>query len=446
MELTWNGFRRLSIGAGQMSNYSYRASPLRVDRIPDRAAFDTLKRIVTESGLTATRLMVNPIYILSEIESSYTDPQGEFRTILQQESTLVQKFRIETSSGLTVSLSRGLTSESWTSYDTFEVTGANSQVPFELFAKAYSSGRKHFRSIDRSTILEHLSNDQQQFLQQRESALSRLEDMSAGLFRKFQDFALEQAETARKNRHDLEEEYRNRAAELEQDYKVKLQKLHQEIAEFEEKKQELDLRDSTVVRRSIRETVRTLLGERAKGFDLSKPARNRRSSVAWGYSGLLIVIGVLAGAFIIKDFDASISASPSPWLIGRQIAFVAGFMITAGFFIRWLNASAQRHADEEFQTRKYELDFERASFVVEWAMEWAKDEKDVPQFLIERLSRGLFDFQATESGSATAADAVASALFGNAASAKLKIGNNEIVLDRQGIKRLKKSASDENHE
>lgn len=89
--------------------------------------------------------------------------------------------------------------------------------------------------------------------------------------------------------------------------------------------------------------------------------------------------------------------------------------------------------------KRFELDFERASFVVEWALEWAKEKGEVPPYLIERLSRNLFDSQSSNPAPTTAADALASALFGSAATAKLKIGDNEISFDRKGIRTLKKS-------
>jgi hypothetical protein len=152
-------------------------------------------------------------------------------------------------------------------------------------------------------------------------------------------------------------------------------------------------------------------------------------------------IGLVTTTFLVVDMASNFQSpgtTPSPWLIGRQIASILASTISADFFIRRLNAAAQRLADDEFQTRKYELDFERARFVVEWALESSKEGKDVPQFLIERLSLGLFESQSTDAGPATAADAVASALFGSAATAKLKLGDNEILLDRKGIGQLKK--------
>jgi|GEM_PF-6098164 len=123
--------------------------------------------------------------------------------------------------------------------------------------------------------------------------------------------------------------------------------------------------------------------------------------------------------------------------IARQLLCTVALATTAGFFIRWLNDRTQRHIHEELMTRKYELDFERASFVVEWAMEWAKNSQEVPQFLIERLSRGLFESNETEKTAATAADAVANAIFGNASAAKLKVNGQELTFDRNGIKRMK---------
>lgn len=266
--------------------------------------------------------------------------------------------------------------------------------------------------------------------------------MQGEFFRKLQEFTLKQATDAQTHQAKLEDAFHKRSAELEDKFGELRKSLDDERAAFEEEQRQLDLRDSTAVRRGIRDDMKKVLANRAStGFALSRHVQDKRKSVFRAYVGLIVGIGLVATTFLTVDVASNFSSpgtSPSPWLIGRQIASILALTISAGFFIRWLNAAAQRLADDEFQTRKYELDFERASFVVEWALESSKEGKEIPQFLIDRLSRGLFESQSTDAGPATAADAVASALFGSAATAKLKIGDNEILLDRKGIRKLKK--------
>jgi hypothetical protein len=181
-----------------------------------------------------------------------------------------------------------------------------------------------------------------------------------------------------------------------------------------------------------------MLLERANAFKLSDSADKRRTPILIAYCVLTGVLGLFAIILFFTN-GSDKSGNFNPYHFGRQIATTLGFAITLGFFIRWLNNWSQQHADEEFYMKRFELDFERASFVVEWALEWAKEKQEVPPYLIERLSRNLFDSVSTEAGPTTAADALASAIFGSAAMAKLKIGENEITLDRKGMTAIKKT-------
>jgi hypothetical protein len=79
------------------------------------------------------------------------------------------------------------------------------------------------------------------------------------------------------------------------------------------------------------------------------------------------------------------------------------------------------------------IDFARASFVVEWALEWAKDKSEIPQYLIERLSRNLFEPEAADMEPATVADAIASAIIGSAMQAEVNICGQKMTVDKKGL-------------
>lgn len=426
-----------------MPQYQFRSSPIRIDRLSDQAAYDGLKRLVKETGIGCSKFAIHPVFLQSQFETPFEVPEAEFQTILSHSALEIYYFRLETSAGITIGLRRhlGYDNQPWESFDLLDISPTQ-QTPFEIVAKVLAAVRTIFPPIDRMAVLEHLSKDQQQYVQQRETSLHRLEAMQDGFFQKLQDFTLKQATEAQTNQSKLEDAFNKRNAELEAKYAELRKTLDDERTAFDEEKRKLDLRDSTAVRRGIRDEMKKVLTQRAStGFALSKHVQDKRTAVFRAYVLLILGIGGVAASFLAVDVTSNFLSPgtiPSPWLIGRQIASIVVLSISVGFFIKWLNAAAQRLADDEFQTRKYELDFERASFVVEWALEWSKEGNEVPQFLIERLSRGLFDSQTTDGGPVTAADAVASALFGSAASAKLKLGDNEIVLDRKGITKLKK--------
>jgi len=108
------------------------------------------------------------------------------------------------------------------------------------------------------------------------------------------------------------------------------------------------------------------------------------------------------------------------------------------YYIRWQNAWFQKHADEEFNQKAFELDLDRASWLVEMAMEW-QDEKgtEIPEYLVDKLSKNLFTKDENETPILHPADQLASALMGSSSSIELNTNGNKIKLDRKGIKTLK---------
>ena len=131
----------------------------------------------------------------------------------------------------------------------------------------------------------------------------------------------------------------------------------------------------------------------------------------------------------------------------RLVVAIKGLTLTAlagGIFVwylRWLNHWSSRHADGEFQLRQTELDIDRASWVVETALEWKNSQQSaIPDSLLSSISRNLFQKpgEFDERDGPSAADQLASALLGEASKVKLNIGGNEVELTRQGIKRASK--------
>ena len=97
-------------------------------------------------------------------------------------------------------------------------------------------------------------------------------------------------------------------------------------------------------------------------------------------------------------------------------------MLTAGFFVRWLNTWATKSADEEYRLKQLEIDIDRASWLVELLFESRRDKgEELPAEVIQRFSRNLFQTHDSLEESVSAADALASALMTSAAQVKLKL-------------------------
>lgn len=103
----------------------------------------------------------------------------------------------------------------------------------------------------------------------------------------------------------------------------------------------------------------------------------------------------------------------------------------------------RQHADEEFRLKRLELDIDRASWVVEMAMEW-RDEKGftIPEELIERLTRSLFVDRELADSPQHPYENLASALFDSVKSMRMAIpGIGEAELDRRALRRFRRASA-----
>jgi hypothetical protein len=156
-------------------------------------------------------------------------------------------------------------------------------------------------------------------------------------------------------------------------------------------------------------------------------------------TSLALVTAELASAAV--STEVALSTAKYVVLGLRQLAFALAFTATAVFYLRWNNAWFQQHAQEEFRLKQLELDFDRASWVVEMSLEWKDDRQtELPPELLSRLTTGLFLRTEGSDEPLHPADHLASALFGSAAELELTLpnGNGRVRLDRKSLNALKK--------
>lgn len=242
------------------------------------------------------------------------------------------------------------------------------------------------------------------------------------------------ADQVDKERERLTEEIAKRAADLEQ-----------KTAEIDRRERDLNNRNNTHVRREIRSSLLKLAEERLQNFTVSR----KTTAQYWGLNAVSIV-GVLGlsaaaiyyGAFSFAsgaDADTAPSLSVVVAAIVKSGLLLAAAIALGAWYLRWLNRWLQRIADAEFKLQQFRLDIERASWLAETVLEWRSNAQSepFPEILATRLSAGLFQAAPSDvDDPKTPAGHLAEALFGAASSARLKLGNNEVNLDRKGIKSL----------
>ena len=107
-----------------------------------------------------------------------------------------------------------------------------------------------------------------------------------------------------------------------------------------------------------------------------------------------------------------------------------------------MNKWFEQHAKAEFELRQFQLDIDRASWVVETSLEWKTIlGSPIPTVLLESITNNLFVHdEANKKESATPVTDFTSAILGTSSKMKIKSGNTELELDG---KRINKSIARE---
>ena len=282
------------------------------------------------------------------------------------------------------------------------------------------------------------------------SSVERFENSAADAVQHVTQLGSEMADKYCQQIADLEQDFLQKKEELRQKEEALQSTLKQDRAQFEKEKESFNELKNTYERRGIHKRVLKEIKERQAKFLLTDDTNKKRYPI---FSFLICLIGVsgylsysygVDFASVIKDSE-SLSANTLPLLILgiRQVIFSLAFLGTGLFTIRWMNHWAERHAMAEFRNKEFEFDMERAGWLVEATLEWnEKKDGEIPEKLIENLSRGLFDTPDKLPPIQHPADQLASALMGTASKVDLNLGRSSVSLDGKKLSKVKPSSSE----
>lgn len=323
--------------------------------------------------------------------------------------------------------------------DRIEARAENQQVDLMRFLEFVRACKQTFGEIGRNeTIGKFLGEDVQKHYQAREAALVRMEQANAEATTRLDKYVLDLTEKFQKKEDELEQRYIQKEQELDQRIAAQQEEVDRQQNELEERVQKVNDRESKFERRR---TITDLLQQLDNSnedfkFELTAGTRKMRTPVALAAGLLLLILG---GSAAYLTYHEMTTASPDTWSWIRPTVLSVGFVVAFGVFARWLNSWGHQHATEEFRLKRMLLDVRRANLLIETALEWKQDtQEEIPQEILDALSRNLF--REGEAEEVHPVETVATALFGSAAEAKLKVGDNEVTLDRKSMKTLKKSA------
>jgi hypothetical protein len=238
-----------------------------------------------------------------------------------------------------------------------------------------------------------------------------------------------------------EESFEEKRKQLEAEYLVKEEALKAEADALERKKKELDDSSNTHARRAIRRDILKEIKARQTKFSLTDGTNSLRKPIAIAMLGLIAIFVVL-GAVSVKEFYDVLQGSDLNKIVItgiKQTIYSAGAIGSVVFMIRWMNRWFELHSQSEFELKHFELDMERASWLVETSLEW-KDAKGtaIPPELLESLSNNLFSKDKEKLDPLHhPADQLASALLGSASSVRLKAGDSSIEIDPKKLVKAK---------
>lgn len=315
------------------------------------------------------------------------------------------------------------------------------QLPTLTVAPLILAAHRHLHAYERTESIDKLlGNELAEFYRRREQGLLRLEDLTQKLIQQNEEYRNKIDTEYLKLKERLETENKETQNLLITEFNNRKQKLAEKETSLEQRAKELDDRSSKHARRQIRKDLKDELASRSQEFTLTEKTSAKRLPV----HAIFIVLISVFSAFIILAIKAHVESSDILYKAIRLGLSSAAFAATAIFYIRWNDHWFRQHADEEFRLKRFELDIDRASWVVEMALEW-KDEKgtEIPKELIDRLTRGLFSDQKDAKIPKHPSEELANALLSASTRLSLKIpGLGEASIDKKGIQKFKKAASE----
>jgi hypothetical protein len=302
-------------------------------------------------------------------------------------------------------------------------------------AKIIGEVYTHYPRYSRMDAAEkYLGKEVSEFFRAREISLTKLETIARDVVENTEKYRAVLDLKYDEKIAQLDLALSRRREELDTEFNSKHGSLDELRTKLDERTKNLDDRESKHARRALREVLQNSLKELGKDFSLTRGTTTKRRSIHVLFvllSGLVVghAVGTVWESWgLLKD-----------WIYGIRLSLSAASLIAIFYvYIRWSDAWFRQHADEEFRLKRLALDLDRASWVVETAMEWQQQNKAaIPGQLLEQLSKGLFAAGGSTSSVRHPIEDVASAAFSTASSLKVKLpGGSEATFDRKGVERL----------
>ncbi len=328
-------------------------------------------------------------------------------------------------------------------FDEIDVSSSNNPAPDPIKSiEIMSALASKLKAVDPQRKISGTKNDAQAQLEAlHNSILQSLERAATDQIKSNSEHLRELETEFADKRKALDAQLADRQKEMETWQRERSAEIETATANLRKREAELDDRQNTHARRALQQNIGAKLKNRQEQFNLTKGTRKLRWPIHALSVFLLCVLGGLLSWFsgqtldLIREWQANPEAGGGVallYVIGRNVTLAAAFVGTAFFYLRWMNKWFEQHSEAEFVIKRLELDVDRASWVVETALEWQAQVKEpMPKGLLSGVSRNLFDVGASQQPQLlTPADQLASAILGTAATkVRIHTDNAEVELD-----------------
>ena len=337
-------------------------------------------------------------------------------------------------------------------FDSLKITkGSNSpQATPQTRLEIISLLESRFKAVNPAQHLRGNATDAQALLEAaHNSILQRLEQAATDQISNNSDHLRKLEEDYTEKRKALEAELALKKIETEKWRQDEKKEIEKEKADLEKREREIDDRQNTHARRALQKELRSKFTDRQQSFKLTQGTRLLRLPIHAICIVLLFGLATLLNSISIQTWDLlkNWQSNPSNDILRPDLiyVFIKNITVAAAFaglgliYLRWMNRWFEKHAEAEFLIKGMELDVDRASWVVETALEWHNQVKEpMPANLMSSVSHNLFNgSNPSIEDPRNPADELASALFGSAG-AKAKINSNgeaEIEFNPSKIKK-----------
>ncbi len=419
----------------------------KIPRWNDGQVIRIMNEIVAEFSLKGAKVYWYPFQggTAKEVELSQWEKDSDLKALVDLQESGIHYFHLNVNGKQIFNIRR----EGKNLFDdlNYDWDNARAGVDEKVFARLIISLKKRYKEIKIDEAFSGFPNGEiNKYLEARDATLTRLETVNQELLYGTHKRQKELDENYQRKIQELDIKFIEQQKILQKEFEVKEQKLVDKEEAFKKKEAEFETHESKYIRRQLRQDLLKKLQALSEKFELTKGAQRKRYPVmgfAVAFSGFFAYLTITSFSQTVALIEAvgKDLSLLNWWVIGllslKQLVYASAFVGGIWYLIKWNDRWFRQHADAEFNFKQLELDINRASWVVEMALEW-KDEKgkELPSELLDRLTKNLFKDVSQSNADTESPPDIPSLLLGPASSVKFKAGNGtEIEYDRKGIKK-----------